>query len=99
VAPDLGEHEVIADDIYLLCTDGLHDLVDDADLGNALEVLEPNLDLAASTLVALANDRGGRDNISVVLVRAKVRAGAVEPRADAESQGLFGWLRSKMGGE
>jgi protein phosphatase len=73
VAPDLGEHEVIADDIYLLCTDGLHDLVDDADLANALEVLEPNLDLAAGTLVALANDRGGRDNISVVLVRAKAR--------------------------
>ncbi len=76
VAPDLGEHEVIADDIYLLCTDGLHDLVDDTDLGNVLEVLEPNLDLAASTLVTLANDRGGRDNISVVLVRAKARAAA-----------------------
>jgi len=98
VAPDLGEHEVIADDIYILCTDGLHDLVDDADLANALEVLEPNLDLAASTLVTLANDRGGRDNISVILVRAKTRV-AVEPRAEPESQGFFGWLRSKMGGE
>lgn len=98
VAPDLGEHEVIADDIYILCTDGLHDLVDDADLANALEVLEPNLDLAASTLVTLANDRGGRDNISVILVRAKTRV-AAEPRAEPESQGFFGWLRSKMGGE
>jgi protein phosphatase len=98
VAPDLGEHEVIADDIYLFCTDGLHDLVDDADLANALEVLEPNLDLAASTLVTLANDRGGRDNISVILVRAKTRV-AAEPRAEPESQGFFGWLRSKMGGE
>jgi protein phosphatase len=97
VAPDLGEHEVVADDIYLLCTDGLHDLVDDADLANALEVLEPNLELAASTLVAMANDRGGRDNISVVLVRAKTRV-AAEPRTEPETQGLFGWLRSKMGG-
>jgi protein phosphatase len=98
VAPDLGEHEVVVDDIYLLCTDGLHDLVDDSDLANALEVLEPNLDLAASTLVAMANDRGGRDNVSVVLVRARSRA-AAEPRTEAESRGLFGWIRSKMGSE
>jgi protein phosphatase len=98
VAPDLGEHEVMADDLYLLCTDGLHDLVDDADLANALEVLEPNLELAASTLVALANDRGGRDNISVVLVRAKARAGA-ETSPEPEARGLFGWLRDKMAGE
>jgi protein phosphatase len=97
VAPDLGEHEVVAGDIYLLCTDGLHDLVEDGDLANALEVLEPNLELAASTLVAMANDRGGRDNISVILVRAKPRI-AAEPREEPESQGLFGWLRSKMGG-
>ena len=98
VAPDLGEHEVVADDIYILCTDGLHDLVDDADLANALEVLEPNLDLAASTLVTLANDRGGRDNISVILVRARTRV-AAEARAEPEREGFFGWLRSKMGGE
>jgi protein phosphatase len=97
VAPDLGEHEVIVDDIYLFCTDGLHDLVDDADLANALEVLEPNLELAAATLVAIANDRGGRDNISVVLVRARARDAAA-PAPGPESPGLFGWLRTKMGG-
>jgi hypothetical protein len=33
-----------------------------------------------------------------VLVRAKPRV-AAEPRPEPESQGLFGWLRSKMGGE
>jgi serine/threonine protein phosphatase PrpC len=100
VAPDLGEHEVVVGDIYMLCTDGLHDLVDDAQIANALEVLELNLELAVSTLVEMANDRGGRDNISVILVRAKPRA-AVEPakQKEPEPQGLFGWLRSKMGGE
>jgi protein phosphatase len=99
VAPDLGEHEVLAGDLLLLCTDGLHDLVDDADLANVLEVLEPNLELAATTLVAIANDRGGRDNISVVLVRAKRRI-VPETEKDQEpppAHGLFGWLKSKMG--
>jgi PPM family protein phosphatase len=96
VVPDLGEHEVLADDIYVLCTDGLHDLVEDADITNALEVLEPNLELAAATLVEMANDRGGRDNVSVILVRAKDRAD-VERQKGAEEQGFFGWLKTKMG--
>jgi PPM family protein phosphatase len=99
VAPDLGEHEVLTGDLLLLCTDGLHDLVDDADLANALEVLEPNLELAASTLIALANDRGGRDNISVILARAKRR---IAPESEKETEpepahGFFGWLKSRMG--
>jgi protein phosphatase len=88
---------LVAGDILLLCTDGLHDLVDDADLGNALEVLEPNLELAAATLVAMANDRGGRDNISVILVRAKKRIEA-QAEKESEAQGLFGWIKSKMSG-
>ena len=95
IAPDLAEHEVRAGDILLLCTDGLHDLVDDADIANALEVLEPNIELAATALVAMANDRGGRDNISVILARAQARA----PEKEDEGKGLFGWLRSKVGGE
>jgi serine/threonine protein phosphatase PrpC len=99
VAPDLGEHEVLASDVFLLCTDGLHDLVEDADIANALEVLEPNLELAASTLVAMANDRGGRDNISVILVRARSRVGDEPQRKTPDQHGLLGWLRSKVGGE
>jgi protein phosphatase len=96
VAPDLGEHEVLPGDVYLLCTDGLHDLVEDADIAAALEVLAPNLELAASTLVTMANDRGGRDNISVVVVRV-VSTREAAPAPEFESQGLFGWLRSRMG--
>jgi protein phosphatase len=96
VAPDLGEHEVLAGDVYLLCTDGLHDLVEDGDIAAALEVLAPNLDLAAATLVAMANDRGGRDNISVVVVRVDRRR---EPKRapEPEPHGFFGWLRTKLG--
>jgi len=96
VAPDLGEHEVLPGDVYLLCTDGLHDLVEDVDIAAALEVLAPNLDLAASTLVTMANDRGGRDNISVVVVRVD-RKRDVQRVPEPEPQGFFGWLRSRMG--
>jgi protein phosphatase len=96
MAPDLGEHEVLPGDVYLLCTDGLHDLVEDGDIAAALEVLAPNLELAASTLVAMANDRGGRDNISVVVVRVDRKR---EPKRapEPDPQGFFGWLRTKLG--
>jgi serine/threonine protein phosphatase PrpC len=94
VVPDLGEHEVLPGDLYVLCTDGLHDLVDDADIAATLEVLSPNLELIATTLITLANDRGGPDNVSVVVVRTVDPTDEEEP---VEPQGLFGWLRAKIG--
>jgi protein phosphatase len=56
-------------DIYLLCSDGLSDMVQDEDIHSTLSTLQSNLPLAAKQLVQLANDCGGRDNISVILVR------------------------------
>ncbi|HET9044012.1 MAG TPA: protein phosphatase 2C domain-containing protein [Burkholderiales bacterium] len=96
VVPDLGEHEVLPGDVYLLCTDGLHDLVEDGDIASALEVLAPNVDLAAATLIAMANDRGGRDNVSVVVARVDRRREPKRAR-EPEPQGFFGWLRTKLG--
>lgn len=101
VAPDLSEHEVKNGDIYLLCSDGLHDLVEDTDIALALELLQADLDLAAQTLGAMANDRGGRDNVSVVLVKVKggERAKSSSRRAEAApttTAGLFGWLRARL---
>ncbi len=95
VAPDLSEHEVRPEDMYLLCSDGLHDLVDDTDIALALEMLQPNLDLAANTLVSMANDRGGLDNISVVLIRVKDARKPVAAQAQPPAttrQGFFGRL-------
>jgi protein phosphatase len=100
VAPDLAEYEVKSGDIYLLCSDGLHDLVDDADIALALECLQPDMELAADTLIAMANDRGGLDNISAVLIKVKRRANPqfamppTEPKK-SQSRGLFGWLRRR----
>ena len=73
--------EVLCDeDVYLLCTDGLSDLVADRDITLILDELKTNLPLTASHLVQLANDCGGLDNISVALVRIIDKAANPEQR-------------------
>jgi protein phosphatase len=69
VEPEIHEYPVKPGDIYLLCSDGLCDMVDDEDIGMTLQALGANLKLAAEQLVQMANDNGGRDNVSVILVR------------------------------
>jgi protein phosphatase len=89
VEPELREYETQVGDIYLLCSDGLNDMVSDEDMGMTLQTLAANLQLAAQQLVQMANDNGGRDNVSVILVRIA--------RDYAAPRGLlarfFGWLR------
>jgi len=62
--------DVLPGDIYLACSDGLNDMVDNADIERVLGALHANLPLAASQLVMIANDNGGEDNISVILAKA-----------------------------
>ncbi|HEV2321242.1 MAG TPA: Stp1/IreP family PP2C-type Ser/Thr phosphatase [Gammaproteobacteria bacterium] len=69
VEVDIQEDVVMQDDIYLLCSDGLNDMVEDADIYLTLKTFSANLEAAAQQLVKLANDNGGRDNVSVVLVQ------------------------------
>jgi protein phosphatase len=69
VEVDMAELEVLPGDLYLLCSDGLNDMVGDEDIQLALTTLGANLELAARQLVQMANDNGGRDNVSVILVR------------------------------
>ncbi len=66
---EIHDHPVQPDDIFLLCSDGLTDMVDDASIGRLLEQSAAKLDAAARALVENANENGGRDNISVVLIR------------------------------
>ena len=65
---DIVEYRVETDDIYLLCSDGLSDMVDADAIARVLVRDRANLGGAAAELVDLANRAGGRDNISVVLV-------------------------------
>lgn len=69
VTVHLNEESVRAGDVFLLCTDGLSDLVEVSDIELIIDSLKTNLPLAAGQLMQLANDNGGYDNISVVLVR------------------------------
>ncbi len=69
VVPDVALHETHAGDIYLLCSDGLTDMLHDDDIALVCETLSANLALAADHLIQLANDRGGRDNITVILIK------------------------------
>ena len=69
VEPEIHEYPAKPGDVYLLCSDGLCDMVDDDDIGMTLQALGGNLKLAAQQLVQMANDNGGKDNVSVILVR------------------------------
>ena len=69
VDPELHRHPVQPGDIYLLCSDGLNDMLSDREIGTALHMSSANLGQAATQLIQMANDRGGRDNVSIILVR------------------------------
>jgi len=62
-------HEVQPGDLYLLCSDGLSDMLDDASIAQVLQMHE-SLASAGAALIEAANDAGGKDNISLILARA-----------------------------
>ncbi len=68
VAPDLAELTSSPGDLFVLCSDGLTGLVHDEEIAEATNA-GTDLDAICTQLVDLANERGGKDNITVVLVR------------------------------
>jgi serine/threonine protein phosphatase PrpC len=69
VVLEMHEHGARPGDLYLLCSDGLSEMLSDAQLLTLLG-RQGTLAERAALLVASANDGGGRDNISVILARA-----------------------------
>ena len=67
--PDLGQVKLVAGDLILICSDGLWGTVDKVELKSILESDGLSLDQKACALVDAANQAGGPDNISVVLVK------------------------------
>lgn len=63
-----GEYSFYNDDIVLLCTDGLTDLVDSKTIVEILQETE-GLDRKKDKLIAMANEKGGKDNITVALAK------------------------------
>jgi protein phosphatase len=74
---DIYEHPVKPGDLYLICSDGLSNTVNEDRIAKILMNLD-NLDNCAQQLIHLANKGGGDDNISVALVSVKSEYGAEE---------------------
>ncbi len=71
VEADFGELSTCIGDTFVLCSDGLTGLVQDHEIGKIV-LSAPSIDLACQRLVETANERGGEDNITVVILRPDV---------------------------
>lgn len=85
VMVEVNEHRVDAGDVYLMCSDGLSDMVPDDGIAAILRG-EGTLAQRARQMIAAANQAGGRDNISVLLAEA---------REDAGKRGFFSRILGK----
>lgn len=70
VLMEVNEHPVQVGDLYLMCSDGLSDMIDDAAIAKILSE-EVALEQKATRLIEAANENGGRDNISVLMVEVQ----------------------------
>ncbi|RTL15935.1 MAG: Stp1/IreP family PP2C-type Ser/Thr phosphatase [Burkholderiales bacterium] len=84
VLMELHLHEVQPRDLFLFCSDGLSDMLDDDTLAGLLSA-NAALPEAARALINAANHNGGRDNIALILARAEGR-----PRAEGRGWWPFG---------
>lgn len=73
-------------DLYMLCSDGLTDLVDDWSISNVLEANFDDLQEAAECLIRMANNAGGKDNITILLARIDDPPGAALPAYDVDAE-------------
>jgi len=69
VEVEIQEQPVAKGDVYVLCSDGLSDMVENDDIHLTINTFGANLDTVAKQLIQLANDNGGRDNVSVVMAQ------------------------------
>jgi protein phosphatase len=66
---DIQEDIAMTGDIYLLCSDGVTDMIEDHLIKSAILDNENDLEKAATEIIRLANEHGGKDNISALLVK------------------------------
>jgi protein phosphatase len=69
VEVEVQEVEVRKGDYFLLCSDGLPDMVDDEDIHLTINTFSTNIETIGEQLIKLANDNGGRDNVSIIVVQ------------------------------
>jgi PPM family protein phosphatase len=66
---DVVEQKLQAGDVALICSDGLHAMIADEDIQRVLHPMPSSLEDAAAKLIEAANEAGGKDNVTVVLLR------------------------------
>ncbi|NTV96897.1 MAG: Stp1/IreP family PP2C-type Ser/Thr phosphatase [Thiobacillus sp.] len=71
---EIHDYPIEPGDIYLLCSDGLSDMIDDTGIERLLGEPGNGLEQTARRLIDQANENGGRDNVSVILARSNVAA-------------------------
>ena len=69
VVIDIQEDIAMVDDIYLLCSDGVTDMIEDKYIKTAMLDNFDDLEKAATEIIRLANEQGGKDNISALLIK------------------------------
>jgi PPM family protein phosphatase len=79
VEVDVDEHILLEGDTLLLCSDGLTRMVSDPEIASTLMTVE-SAQAAAERLVDLANEYGGLDNVTVIVVRALANSGGILER-------------------
>jgi len=89
VEVEVQEFDVLPEDVYLLCSDGLPDMVEDEDIHLTISTFNASLDVVGQQLVQLTNDNGGRDNVSVMLAQVL--------DSFAAKKGLLARLKSVFG--
>jgi PPM family protein phosphatase len=66
---DTTEHHIVKGDVLMLCSDGLHAMLNDEKILHTVTPFPATLQEAAQKLIDAANEAGGKDNVSVVLLR------------------------------
>ncbi len=69
IEPELFRLEIKKGDILILCSDGLTDMIDDGGIMNIIKKNYDDINAAADELVNEANNKGGRDNISLIVIK------------------------------
>jgi len=113
VEVDLEEHPVLPGDTFLLCSDGLSDLVDDEEILAIVHQHADDLERACQALIDRANEKGGDDNVTVLLIRARPEGEEVRRKAEPSiatqdtvvladfrpPQGVWSKVKSWLGGD
>ena len=89
VEVDIQQVPVSKGEVFVLCSDGLSDMVEDEDIHLTINTFSTNLDTVAKQLIQMANDNGGRDNVSVVMAHI-MDSFPARPRIFDKILGWFG---------